>query len=135
MGLKIKTLQNLIKEKGFDTIDEFFLFINVAPATYYRIVRGDSEPRVATLKKIADGLGVKHTDIYDYEDTNQFSVSEPKTNYKKNASVSNKMYDDLKEELEFLKEQISLKDGQINFLQNEIMSNRNSGGCNQSTGS
>jgi transcriptional regulator with XRE-family HTH domain len=60
----VKSLREY-REERYETIAEFVAFLEVAADTLYRIQRGE-RPRISTMRKIADKLGVHPGDIEEF---------------------------------------------------------------------
>ncbi len=62
LGLKIKQLR---EGKGFDQ-KGFTIFCDVGRTQLYKIEKGQTNPRLLTLMKIAKGLGISVSDLLNF---------------------------------------------------------------------
>lgn len=53
------------RQDRYETVVEFANFLDIAVHTYYKILRGE-RPRVTTMRRIADKLGVHPSEITEF---------------------------------------------------------------------
>lgn len=65
LALMAKRLAEYRAER-YLTIDEFADLIGITPRTLYRIMRGETQPRPTTMRRIAEKLEVHPSDIEEF---------------------------------------------------------------------
>ncbi len=92
MGFGIN-LKKILKEKGL-TIKELAEISGVSINTLYSITKRDTEiPTPEIIKKIANALNIKESDLLTYEDLNQAIKSDLESLRQAEISLRSKLYD------------------------------------------
>ena len=114
MGLRVKYLKELIKKSGIKQKD-FALKIGYKdPQSFYSSITRNNMG-MDKIYRAADILSVEVRDIYEFEN----EVNEDQVKYNKpqnHIDMTREMFLTLKDQLEFLKDQIKFKDKEIDRL-------------------